>query len=349
MFLTNCAFSRVHLVLQVNITRPSNAIEESNRFRKRYKGAEFTIVRTKGAARAVDISSEDEGSNDLQDLAGDSEQEANSDNSGDDLVEPHEPGKSEKEADSDNLELQESGDSDSKQEENGRDELELREQGDIVLQERQEPGDSKLKASDNSDNLELQEPDDSEPRACANSGNLELQEPGNSEQEANADNQKRDNAATEEYQDENGVLKILVENAHAQAPAARTSSFLCLLTKLDHFLSIDDLVKETNPYYCRSGFYLNGRHCAKCDVGFVLSLSKNGSVEREVRPCVKTPGWVCLHEQKNASMSGTDQNKESGTCTFVLCHDCFQMQVVPSSSSAKKSTLTRRTPTGRQD
>ena len=45
--------------------------------RKRYEGVEFTIIRTKAATRAGDISSEDEGSNDLQD-PGDSEQEANS-------------------------------------------------------------------------------------------------------------------------------------------------------------------------------------------------------------------------------------------------------------------------------
>ena len=53
----------------VNITRsPTIAvIEESNRFRKHYKGVEFTIIRTtKGDARAAgDASSEDEGSNDL--------------------------------------------------------------------------------------------------------------------------------------------------------------------------------------------------------------------------------------------------------------------------------------------
>ena len=35
-------------------------IEESNRFRKRYKGVEFTSIRTKGDARAGDVSSEDE-------------------------------------------------------------------------------------------------------------------------------------------------------------------------------------------------------------------------------------------------------------------------------------------------
>ena len=116
LFLTNCVFSRIHLVLLVNITRPSNTIEEYNRFRKRYKGVEFTIIRTKGDATAGDVSSEDEGSNDLQD-SGDSEQEqAISDDleprvqGSSDILEPREPaGNSEKEADRDNVELQESG------------------------------------------------------------------------------------------------------------------------------------------------------------------------------------------------------------------------------------------------
>ena len=105
------------------------SVKESNRFRKCCKGvAEFTIIRTKGIiARAGDVSSEDEGSNDLQDLGGDSEQEANSDD-----LEPRAPGHSENEADSDKLELQESGDSD---QEANCDELESPEQGNGEQQE----------------------------------------------------------------------------------------------------------------------------------------------------------------------------------------------------------------------
>jgi hypothetical protein len=165
-------------------------------------------------------------------------------------------------------------------------------------------------------------------------------------------NQENASTTDEYYQDENGVLTILVEKTTVVQAPSRILSFLCLVTKLDHFLTIDDLVQETNPYYCRRGLYLSGRRCAKCDIEFVSALSKNGFETREVRPCAKTPGWVCLHAQKNASMSGTDQpNEEPGTCcAFVLCHDCFQVQVLASSSSsAKKSTRTRRKPTGRQD
>jgi hypothetical protein len=208
-------------------------------------------------------------------------------------------------------------------------------------------GEQELQESVNSDQETISDAE-LEPHEHGNSGLQELQEPGNSEKKANSDILNEENAATEEYQDEN-VITILVEKTNEQAPA-KASSFLCHLTpKLDHFLTIDDLVKETNPYYCRSGFYLSGRHCARCDIEFVSSLSKNG-IEREVRPSVKTPGWVCLHAQKNASMSGADQNKPDGTCIFVLCHDCFQMQVMVSSSlSAKKSTRTRRKPTRRQN
>ena len=93
-----------------------------------------------------------------------------------------------------------------------------------------------------------------------------------------------------------------------EAPTGVSSflSFLCYVMRLDHFLTIDgDLVKETNPYYCWSGFYLSEQHCTRCDIGFVSSLSNN-EFEREVRPCAKTPGWVCLHAQKNASMSGAE-------------------------------------------
>ena len=40
----------------------SHVIEDYNQFRKRYKGVELTIVRTKGDATAGDVSGEDEGS-----------------------------------------------------------------------------------------------------------------------------------------------------------------------------------------------------------------------------------------------------------------------------------------------
>ncbi|KAI2513033.1 hypothetical protein MHU86_1324 [Fragilaria crotonensis] len=115
------------MIWKVNITRPSNAIKESNQFRKRHKGVEFTIIRTKGDARAGDVSSEDE-----------------------------DPGDSEQEADSDNLEPP--------------------------------------------------------------------------EQEAN----------------------------------------------------VSDDQQEPHAYYCRRGFYLSGRRCAKCDIEFVSALSKNGFETREV-------------------------------------------------------------------
>jgi deoxycytidylate deaminase len=40
-----------------------------------------------------------------------------------------------------------------------------------------------------------------------------------------------------------------------------------------------------------------------------------------------------VHAQMNALLSGADQNKPDGTCIFVIiCHDCFQMQVMVSSS-----------------
>jgi hypothetical protein len=251
---------------------------------------------------------------------------------------------------------------DSNQEVNG-DELEQPcEQGNDGEQELQELVDSNQEVigdeleqpceQGNDGEQELQESGNSDEQEPCEQGDgvlQELQEPGNSEKKANSDTLNEENAASEEYQDENVITRILVDKTKEQAPAKATS-FLCHLTaKLDHFLTIDDLVKETNPYYCQSGFYLSGRHCARCDIGFVSSLSKNG-IEREVRPSVKTPGWVCLHAQKNASMSGAVQNKPDGTCIFVLCHDCFQIQVMVSSSlSAKRSTRTRRKPTGRQD
>ena len=37
----------------MNITRPKSAIKDDNRFRKRNKGVEFTIVRTKGVPLSV--------------------------------------------------------------------------------------------------------------------------------------------------------------------------------------------------------------------------------------------------------------------------------------------------------
>ena len=357
MFLTNCLFSCLHLVLyKVNITRPSTAIEESNRFRKRFKGHEFTIVRTKGdVLRRADDDDVRNSSEDLEpsEQGGDGDDLEQSDgddpeprrqgggSDGDDLMEPSEQG------DGNDLEptTSEQGDGDDPEPRDHGDtgNLQLQEP---ELQEPEEPaGESEQGDGDNPEprehgdtgDLQLQEPELQEP-----AGNLQLQEQGDGVPEPR-EHVDSDDVELQEPGRESTTTHV------QEAPAAGLLSFLCHSTKLDHFLTIDDIVKETNPFYCQSGYYLCGRHCARCAIGFVASLSNSNEFEREVRPSAKTPGWVCVHGQKNASMSGGSDQNGTGTCNFVLCHDCFQM-AVSSSSSAKKSTRTRRRKhTGRQD
>jgi hypothetical protein len=396
LFLTNCLFSCLHLVLyKVNITRPSTAIEESNRFRKRFKGLEFTIVRTKGdVLRRADDDDVRNSSEDLEpsEQGGDGDDLEQSDgddpeprrqgggSDGDDLMEPSEQGDgndleptTSEQGDGDNPEPREHGDTGDLQ----LQEPELQEPEEPAGKSEQGDGDNpEPREHDNTGNLQLQEPELQEPeepagdlqlqeqgdggvpepREHGDTGDLQLQEPELQEPAGNLQLQEQGDGVPEprEHVDSDDVE--LQEpgrestTTHVQeAPAAGLLSFLCHSTKLDHFLTIDDIVKETNPFYCQSGYYLCGRHCARCAIGFVASLSNSNEFEREVRPSAKTPGWVCVHGQKNASMSGGSDQNGTGTCNFVLCHDCFQM-AVSSSSSAKKSTRTRRRKhTGRQD
>ena len=104
-------------------------------------------------------------------------------------------------------------------------------------------------------------------------------------------------------------------------PAGALSHHLpfSLLTKLDNFLTIDDLVKETNPYNPGSAFYylLSGRHCTRCDIGFASSLSKNG-FEREVRPCPRPQdGCAFMHRRMHQCQEQTRINLAPAPSFYV--------------------------------
>jgi hypothetical protein len=116
----------------------------------------------------------------------------------------------------------------------------------------------------------------------------------------------------------------------AETATEDCGAFFCRVTGENHWASLDDIDKETRSVFCQEGFYLYGRTCAfpACNIRFVAKLTKpQGSPRCEndgnkVKPCVQTPAWTCHH----AMMTG-GSSRSTPSCTFALCHGCFERHV----------------------
>jgi hypothetical protein len=304
----------------VNITRPKFAIQDDNRFRKRNKGVEFTIVRTKGVPLIVadggtGSSDHDEQASSIIDEQVDSSSsdDSSSDDSSSDQRGVPEPATEPEEHEQasiidEQVDSSSSDDSSSSSDNSSFDE---------------DSSSDKDSSSDDIDQRGVPAEPATEPKeevpAPATEPEEEAPAPASKPEEPPAPEEKPPSPEPEE--------------PPARIPEPTLSSFLCGSSAAskqdDHFLSIENLVSESNSFYCQPDNYLSSRNCQLCGIRFVSSLSLNTPDEGEVRPSVKTPVWVCMHDRT-----------KPGTCAFATCNNCFQLQVA---TLGKTAGSTRRT------